>query len=212
MRERVIVLIDQAPDMLERRGALLVRREEELKDPAGLPDEAEIRQVAGPALRVRGRQDGHEGGFAVEAHAPPVRRRVLGDVARPRFGVDLPEGLAEAPEEPVVLFEGALLLFGRVGRHDHEGGVAAVFVGLRVVGEDGAGDEEDVGALGAVFRGEEEVDELVVFPSLGGVDAGEDLLLVAEFGGEGVVGFALPGLLAELLHNLIPVDFQVSDT
>ena len=82
-----------------------------------------------------------------------------------------------------------------------------MFVGLGVVGEDGAGDEEDVGALGAVFRGEEEVDEVVVFPALGGVDAGEDFLLVAQFGGEGVVGFALPGVFVEGSHDVIPVGF-----
>ena len=77
MRQGIIVFVDEAPHILERGRALLVRGEEQLKDPAGLPDEAEVGQVARLALLVRRRQDGHEGGFAVEAHAPAVRGRLL---------------------------------------------------------------------------------------------------------------------------------------
>ena len=104
MRQGVIVLVDEAADVLERRRALLVRGEEQLKDPAGLPDEAEVGQVARLAFLVGGGQDRHEGRFAVEAHAPPVRGRLLGDVGRPGFRVQLPERLAEAPEQSVVVF------------------------------------------------------------------------------------------------------------
>lgn len=75
-----------------------------------------------------------------------------------------------------------------------------------MVFEDRASDVEDVGALGAVFGGEEHVDEVVVFPALGGIYAREDLLSVAEFGSEGVVGFALPGVFVEFLHELISVE------
>ena len=209
MWQRVVIFIDQASHVLERGRALLVRGQEKLKHPAGLPHEAEIRQIAGLTLLVSRCQHGHEGRLSVETHAPAVRRGVLGDVARPRLRVDLPEGLAKAPEQPVVLLQRALPL--RVGREHDEGGVAAVSVGLRVVGEDGAGDEEDVGALRAVFGGEEQVDEVVVLPSLGGVYAGEDFLLVAEFGGEGIVGFALPRVFVELLHDLIPAGFSVGE-
>ena len=95
----------------------------------------------------------------------------------------------------------------RVGRKHHEGGVAAVSVGLRVVSKDGTGDGENIGTFGAIFRGKEHVDEVVVLPTLGRVDAGENFLFVAEFGGEGFVGFVLPGVFIELLHDLISVGF-----
>ena len=70
----------------------------------------------------------------------------------------------------MTVLDSALLL--RVGGQHDEGGVAAVFMGLRVVSEDGAGDSENIGALGAVLGGKELVDEIVVLPTLGGVDAG----------------------------------------
>ena len=124
-------------------------------------------------------------------------------MARPRLRVDLPKGLAKAPEQLVIVVKSALLL--RVGREHNERGVAAIFVGLRVVSEDGAGNEKNIGALCAVFGGEKQVDELVVLPSLGGVDAREDFLFIAEFGGEGIVGFALPSVFVELLYDLVPV-------
>ena len=104
----------------------------------------------------------------------------------------------------MVVLNGALFCL-RVGRKHHERGVAAVFVRLWVVGEDGAGDGEHVCTLGAVFGGEEHVDEVVVLPAFGGVDTGKGLLFVAQFGGEGVVGFALPGVLGELVHDLVSV-------
>ena len=124
-------------------------------------------------------------------------------MARPRLRIELPKRLAEAPEQSVIVLDSALLL--RVGGKHDEGGVAAVFMGLRVVSKDGAGDSENIGALGAVLGGKELVDEVVVLPTLGGVDAGEDFLFIAEFGGEGIVGFALPGVFVEVLHNLISV-------
>ena len=74
-----------------------------------------------------------------------------------------------------------------------------------LVSEDSAGNEKDIGALHTVFRGKEQVDKIVVFPSLGCVGAGEDFLSIAEFGGEGVINFALPGVFFELLHDLISV-------
>ena len=103
----------------------------------------------------------------------------------------------------MIFLDSALLLRGR-SKHD-EGGVAAVFVRLRMVSKDGTGDSENIGALSAVLGRKKLIDEVVVLPTLGGVDAGENLLFVAEFGGEGIVSFALPGVFAELLHNLISV-------
>lgn len=198
-----MILINQAPYILKRSRTLFVRSQEKLKSPTRLPYETGVRQTAGLTLLVGRIQDSHKSGLAIETHAPAIRRRFLGDIARPRLRVELPKGLAEAPEQSVIVLDSALLL--RVGGKHDEGGVAAVFMGLRVVSWDGAGDSENIGALGAVLGGKELVDEVVVLPTLGGVDAGEDFLFVAEFGGEGIVGFALPGVFVELLHNLISV-------
>lgn len=89
MRERIIVLINQASHVLERGRTLFVRCQKKLKHPARLPNEAEVGEVASLALLVGGCQNGHECGFAIEAHAPAVGCGVLGDVAWPRLWVDL---------------------------------------------------------------------------------------------------------------------------
>ena len=177
MWERVIILIDQASHMLERRRALFVRGQEELKNPAWLPHEAKIGQISSLTLFVSRCQNSHKSRLSIKTHAPAVRRGVLGNMARPRLRVGLLEGLAKAPEQPVVVLKGALLL--RIGREHDEGGVAAIFVGLRVVSEDGAGNEKNIGTLRAVFGGKKHVDEVIVFPSLGRVDAREDFLFIA---------------------------------
>ena len=203
MWERVIILINQASYILKRSRTLFIRSQEELKNPTRLPYETEVRQIAGLTLLVGRSQNSHKSGLAIETHAPAIRRRFIGDMARPRLWVELPKGLAGAPEQSVIVLDSALLL--RVGGKHDEGGVAAVFMGLRVVSWDGAGDSENIGALGAVLGGKELVDEVVILPTLGGVDAGECFLFIAEFGGEGIVVFALPGVFIELLHNLISV-------
>ena len=201
--ERVIILINQASYILKRSRTLFVGSQEKLKNPTRLPYEAEVRQIAGLTLLVGRSQNSHKSGLAIETHAPAVRRGFFRNMARPRLRVELPKRLAEAPEESVIFLDSALLL--RVGGQHDERGVAAVFVGLRVVSKDGTGDSENIGALGAVLGGKELVDEIVVLPTLGCVDAGEYFLFVAEFGGEGIVGFALPGVFVEFLHNLISV-------
>lgn len=72
MRKRVIILINQASHVLERGRTLLIRGQQELKDPARLPHETEVGKITGPTLLVCRRKDSYECRFAVEAHVPAV--------------------------------------------------------------------------------------------------------------------------------------------
>lgn len=108
----------------------------------------------------------------------------------------------------MVFLDHALLL--AVWRQHHERGVATIFVGVGLVSEDCPCYSENVGPLGTVFRGEERVDEVVVAPAFGCIVAGEGFLLFAEFGGESVVSFVLPGVLVELLHKFVSTSADIS--
>ena len=110
----------------------------------------------------------------------------------------------------MIFFDSAFLLRIR-SKHD-EGGVAAVSVRFGMVSKDGTSDSENIGALSAVLRRKKLVDEVVVFPTLRSVNAGENFLFVAKFGGEGIVGFALPAVFSELFHDLISVHLILETT
>ena len=91
----LIIVQYEIPDLCGRRVALLHGAEELFEDPLGLVNDAEVARVTGLAFLVSGRHDAHEAADAVEAPAPVVRGCVLGDVGRPRFGVEGPEPFGE---------------------------------------------------------------------------------------------------------------------
>lgn len=104
----LVEIRQQRPDLATSRLASLRSVEEDVKNPFGLYDDAEVGGVARLPFVVSGGKDGEKPGNSFKAKGPSARRRICWDVFRPRLRIVYSQTPEETPEAEVVVFHGAI--------------------------------------------------------------------------------------------------------